>query len=97
MFPTPTAGSTSTAICFLLVAVLFYTIAIESDATGKKVEFYPASLMISHHVRPLLFYSDTKLMNLVTTFEAFSPGPRFMGSSEQKRYFDKILDSIHST
>ena len=84
-----------------MVAVSFYnTIGIESDATGDKVEFYPASFMISHHVRPL-FYSDTKLMNLVTTFEATSPGPKLTMnktcSLEEKIYFDKILHSIHST
>ena len=71
----------------------------ESDATGKKVEFYPSSLMISHTAKPLLFFSDTKLMNLVTKMKPVELGPKLtMNSSctaEQQSFFNQLLESLH--
>ena len=71
------------------------------DPTGKQVTFYPSSLMISHDVRPLIFYSETKLMHLITKLKAISPGPLLTisnnCSSSQQIFFNKLLATIHNT
>ena len=43
------------------------------DATGKQITFYTRCLVLSHSVKPLLFYSDTKHMDLVTKLKAVHP------------------------
>ena len=47
----------------------------DMDATGKKVTFYPSSLMLSNNVKPLIFFSDTRLMHLTTRLRPISAGP----------------------
>ena len=75
------------------------TQAMDIDSTGQKVEFYPSSLIISHSTKPLLFYSDTKLMNLVTKMKPIELGPKLaMNTScapEQKSFFTHLLTSLH--
>lgn len=71
------------------------------DATGKRVKFYPSSLMISHNVRPLLFFSDTKLMYLNTRLKSVSPGSTLSMSNNcslpQHMFFTRLLQSIQNT
>ena len=74
---------------------------IDIDNTGKKVEFYPASLMLSHNVQPVLFFSNTKIMHLVTKLKVIPPGPKLKindtCSLSKKNFYDKLLSSIHHT
>ena len=71
------------------------------DSTGKKITFYPSSLMLSHNVKPLLFFSDTRLMYLTTRLRPISPGPSFHihnnCSIPQTEFFNSLLHSILST
>lgn len=90
---------------FFLLACLFTSFLLANAdnvvATGKKVTFYPSSLMISHNVQPLIFYSDTKLMRLIAKLKAVSPGPQMEilnnCSIPQKTFFGKLLKAIHGT
>ena len=75
--------------------------AEDVDATGKKITFYPSSLMLSHNVKPLIFFADTRLMHLTTRLKPISAGPS-LGiqnncSIPQNDFFNSLLHSIHST
>ena len=95
----------SFVICSLLVAcsLLSFPLSCEAnfDSAGKPVTFHPTSLMISHNVRHLVFYSETKLMHLVTNLKGIQPGPPFKIANNcslpQKSFLDKLLDTIHNT
>ena len=73
----------------------------DTDAIGKKITFYPSSLMMSHNVRPLIFYSDTRLMHLITKLKAIPPGPLLTITNNcsipHNDFFDSLLQSISST
>lgn len=92
-------------LTYLFVSFVFLTLPIFSaanfDPTGKQVTFYPSSLMIAHNARPLVFYSDTALLHLVTKLKAIPPGPSFQihnnCSLSQKRFLNKVLDNIYNT
>lgn len=82
--PPPTATTLSQAfakfrssLTHTLLLCVFVAVATGAganlDSTGKKVTFYPSSLMIAHDARPLVFYSETKLLNLVTKLKAIPP------------------------
>ena len=69
------------------------------DSLGKKVTFYPASLMVSHSAKPLVFYSETKLLNIITKLTPIEIGPlqtltASACSLSQIKFFDKILASV---
>lgn len=57
--------------------------------------------MLSHNVKPLLFFSDTHLMYLTTHLRPISPGPSLNihnnCSIPQNDFFNSLLHSIHST
>ena len=109
MFPSPQtdsklAGQQLTLMflsLMLLNAKLTLSTASKLDTTGKSVTFYPSSLMISHTAHPLVFYSDTKLMHLVTRLKVIPPGPPFQidnnCSIPQEQFFNTLLGSIHGT
>ena len=90
-----------TLLFFLFLCWFSENFSIDIDTTGRKVEFYPASLMISHNVQPILFFSDTKIMHLVTKLTAIPPGPKFRMnntcSPSQNSFYDKLLSSIQHT
>ena len=90
-----------TLLFFLSLSLFSGIFSIVIDNTGKKVEFYPASLMISHNVQPILFFSDTKIMHLVTKLKAIPPGPKIRMnntcSPSQTCFYDKLLSSILHT
>ena len=69
------------------------------DTVGQKITFYPASMVISHNSRPLIFYNDTKLVNVMVQLEPISSGsfqPLSNGtcSSSEPLFFNLILTSI---
>ena len=76
-------------------------ITTNTDNTSKSVTFYPSSLMISHSAQPLVFFSETKLMHLMTKLKAISLGPPLdisnNCSSTQNHFFSALLNSIHGT
>ena len=92
-------------VTYLSVSFVFLILPLFSaanfDPAGKRVTFYPSSLMIAHNARPLVFYSDTKLLHLVTKLKAVPPGPSFQihnnCSLSQKLFLNKVLDNIHNT
>ena len=57
--------------------------------------------MMSHNVRPLIFYSDTRLMHLITKLKTVPPGPPFTISNNcsipHNDFFGSLLQSISST
>ena len=89
-------------ITFLLwVSHLPFSLATNIDNTGKSVTFYPSSLMITHTAQPLVFFSETKLVQLTTRLKAILAGPSLQMSnncsSTQQEFFDSLLNSIHGT
>ena len=85
----------------LLLASCCLLSAENLDATGKKVTFYPSSLMLGHNVKPLIFFSDTRLMHLTTRLRPLPPGPMPViennCSIPQNDFFNSLLHSIHGT
>lgn len=57
--------------------------------------------MISHNDQPLIFYSDTKLLHLVTHLKAIPPGPSLQMISNcsipHTTFFGSLLNTIHNT
>ena len=86
-------------LCFLIN--LQPLCSAELDSAGKSITFYPSSLMMSHNVRPLIFYSETKLMHLVTKLKAMPPGPPLEitnnCSLSHSTFFGRLLDTMHNT
>ena len=69
------------------------------DTVGQKVTFYPASMVLSHNARPLVFYRDTKLVNLVfqmapLPMSSFSPLSNHSCSYLKAIFFNQILTSV---
>ena len=88
---------------FVLLIVIFIIPAMPSptqqfDTAGQKVTFYPASLIITHHARPLIFYSDTKLINVATQLRLLSPSPvptfQTHCSPIQTQFLQQIINSV---
>lgn len=90
---------------YLLLLTIFLSLSTSNtaniDSTGKPVTFYPSFLMISHNARPLVFYSDTKLLHLVTKLQAIPTGLTFHiynnCSFFQSLFFNKVFGAIHNT
>lgn len=84
-----------------VLTLLRFAKAEDMDSTGKRVTFYPSSLMISHNVRPLIFFSETKLMYLTTKLKAVSSGPPITitnnCSATYNAFFTSLLKSIQGT
>lgn len=97
----PVRSCTSIIFLFLLLTFSPLTRADDMDSTGKKITFYPSSLMMSHNAQPLIFYSETKLMHLTTRLKAIPPGPTLAISNNcshpQREFFDSLLKTIHGT
>lgn len=85
---------------FMLFLLTFLT-TDEIGATGKRVTFYPSALIISQDVQPLLFFSDTKLMNLVTELQIIPPSPvSYINSNcsvPKNQFFSHLLANLHQT
>ena len=97
-------SSSSRALLTVLFLLTFSPTrsAEDVDATGKKITFYPSSLMLSHNVKPLIFFSDTRLMHLTTRLRPISAGSSLdiqnsNCSIPQNDFFNSLLHSIHST
>lgn len=92
--------STLLVVLILLLSCCLLT-AENMDSTGKKITFYPSSLMISHNVKPLIFFTDTRLMHLTTRLRSVTPGPPLTidnnCSLPQSNFFNSLLNSIHGT
>ena len=86
-------------LCIFLTNFPFPSTA-NLDSTGKQITFYPSSLMISH-VHPLIFYSDTKLLHLVTHLKAIPPGPSLQMinncSIPHTTFFGRLFNTIDNT
>ena len=76
-------------------------LAKEFDNTGKTVTFYPSSLMIAHNLRPLIFYSDTHVLNLNLNLKTTPFGKKPVVKIEcfpaQKSFMNKVLASVRHT
>lgn len=110
MSPTPTTSTKQVyqqCIIMGLFVLLWSDVAFaltnddNLDSTGKAITFYPSSLMISYNAHPIVFFSETKLMHLVTKLRAIPPGPplRINGncSLAHNKFFGSLLNSIHGT
>ena len=101
---TPTTPQPRSPTWVTLVFMLFLPTLLTADeigATGKRVTFYPSALIISQDVQPLLFFSDTKLMNLVTELRIIPSGPvshiNNNCSVPKNQFFSHLLANLHQT
>lgn len=75
---------------------------VNLDSTGQSVSFYPASMMIAHNPRPIMFYSETKLVNVAMTLKptAVTPSQIFQTNCtdlpQLTSFFTKVLKSVQS-
>ena len=65
----------------------------------RRVAFYPAPLMISHSLKPLTFYAETKLLNVHTVFNFTELSGSFTMSNKScsvplEKFFDQLLLTV---
>ncbi|KAL9955895.1 hypothetical protein ACROYT_G037293 [Oculina patagonica] len=72
----------------------------EYDESGKRITFYPDSLMMATNPRPLIFFNDTKLVSIHTDLKTILRGatPKLNISCDpvQTPFYANILDSVSS-
>ena len=90
-------------VCFLLFMAIFAALVAPMkahgyDATGKKITFFPNALMYATNPKVLIFYNDTKLVNIHTDLNAFprgqTPEINITCDSVQATFYWQILDSV---
>ena len=92
-----------TSLFLVLFILSFFTTADDMHSTGKRKTFYPSSLMLSHNIRPLIFFSDIKLMYLKTKLKTITSGPPLTITNNcsvpQNMFFNRIwsLSKIHKS
>jgi len=74
--------------------------AMPLDASGNVITYYPASLLMSHTSRPLVFFTETKLAHLTVSLKAItssevssSPKLTTTCSNDEHNFFLKLLKS----
>jgi len=82
----------------ILAAIISPVKEHEYDATGKKITFFPNALMYATNPKVLIFYNDTKLVNIHTDLNAFprgqTPEINISCNSVQATFYRQILDSV---
>ena len=85
---------------FLLLVFLNSVFAQEYDESGKRITFYPDSLMLATNPRPLIFFNDTKLVSIHTELKTLprrgQPKLNISCDPAQAAFYSKILASISS-
>lgn len=71
------------------------------DLNGKRVTYYPESLMISHNPHPVVFYKNTKLFNLFVDLRAPDMGTKFTINNtcveDASKFFNQLLEQIYNS
>ncbi len=84
-------------LTFLTILTVLMINAEEMDLTGNRV----TSLMLSHNFRPLIFFSNNKLLYLTTKLKAASSGTPLSitnsCSATYNTFFTSLLQSIQGT
>ena len=83
----------------LLVSLLIVPVCTEEyDETGKKITFFPYSLMIATNPRPLIFFNDTKLVSIHADLQVFprgtNPAINITCDLAQTAFYKKVLASV---
>ena len=83
----------------LLVSLLIVPVCTEEyNKTGKKITFFPDSLMFATNPWPLIFFTDTKLVNIHTNLQAFlrgaNPAINITCDPAQTAFYKKVLASV---
>ena len=72
------------------------------DTLGEQIIFYPSSLMLSYHSRPLIFFNDTKLLNIAVKLSAVKDSKKsFLSISQncspaQAQFLMAILGTVET-
>lgn len=87
-----------------LVLLLFLGVVIpavcthEYDATGKKITFFPNAMMFATNPKVLVFFNNTRLVNIHTDLHAFPRGktPNMNTTCDpvQADFYQKVLASL---
>ena len=89
---------------FLFISILLVfptpTLGYGYNSAHQRVVYYPGSLMVSHHSKAAVFYSDTTLVNVQASLGAPTYGSELSltanCSTHQKMFLNHILDSTRS-
>lgn len=85
-------------LCFGLINFVHGHAQNEYDATGRIVNFFPASIMIATNSKPLVLYGDTKLISIHMSLPSASQGPSPSFNSTRDpvlaKFYDQVLASI---
>ena len=87
---------------FLFTTVFFPapTMGYGYNSANQRVIYYPSSLMISHHSKPVLFYSDATIVNIRAALGAAAYGPDLTitnnCSDPQRQFLNKVIESTRS-
>ena len=103
----PTNTGTGPASLWLLLALFIFvckfpfTVHANYDAAGQKVTFYPSSLMVARKSKAIVFFQDTRLVNvrvdLSSTQLGRDPELNISCSSAESNFFSNILHTVRST
>ena len=83
----------------LLVSLLIVPVCTkEYDEMGKKITFFPDSLMIATNSWPLIFFNDSKLVSIHADLQAFlhgaNPAINIICDPAQTAFYKKVLASV---
>ena len=81
-----------------LGAVISPVCTHEYDATGKKITFFPNAMMIATNPKALVFFNNTRLVNIHTDLNAFPRGKTLQMNTTcdpvQADFYQKVLASL---
>ena len=91
-------------LCILISNFSFLTADFNAnlDSSGQSVSFYPASMMIAYNPRPMIFYSETKLVNVVLKLKPTAVARPFTLQTnctdlpQLNSFLTKLLKSVQS-
>ena len=101
---TTTVRKSRATLLWLIAVLAFFSVLIspvtahEYDATGKKITFFPNAMMYATNPKVLIFYNDTKFVNIHTDLNAFprgqTPKINITCDSVQADFYRQVLDSV---
>ena len=79
-----------------LICVIALIAAQDFDSTGKSLHYFPESLMVAKNPHSIVFFSDTKLINIVTDKNIIKHGTDFHMTRDCSPYLIKFFNDIMS-
>lgn len=87
-------------LCLTALILPVHTFGYGCDAAHQRVVYYPGSLMISHHSKAMVFYTDTTIVNIKSDLDAATYGPDMILTNNcsipQQIFLNKIIQSTRS-